>query len=77
MVQWITVVLAVLGFAYNGYKDYSNGLIKAPLTNSTQGVESKKPLQFCLMVYDPNIDKIFYQHENGQWYDKPPQIRKY
>ena len=76
VIQWITVVLALAGFVYNGYKDYSNGLIK-PLTNNTQGVESKKPIQYCLMAYDPNIDRIFYQHENGQWYDQPPQIRKH
>lgn len=76
MVQWIPIVLALLGFVYNGYKDYSNGTIK-PLTTNVQEVESKKPIQYCLMAYDPNVDRIFYQHENGQWYDQPPQIRKH
>jgi len=29
------------------------------------------------MAYDPNVNKVFYQHENGQWYDFPPEQRKY
>lgn len=76
MVQWITVVLALLGFAYNGYKDYTSGNLQ-PLTNETQGVEYKKPIQYCLMAYDPNVNKVFYQHEDGKWYDYAPQIRQY
>lgn len=76
MVQWITVVLALLGFAYNGYKDYASGNLK-PLTNQNDGVKPVYPIQYCLMAYDPNLDKVFYQHENGQWYDYPPQQRRY
>jgi hypothetical protein len=76
MVQWLTVVLALLGFAYNGYKDYASGNLK-PLTTQKDGVKPVYPVQYCLMAYDPNIDKVFYQHENGQWYDYPPQQRRY
>lgn len=76
MVQWIPIVLALLGFVYNGYKDYSSGQLK-PLTKETQEVEYKHPIQYCLMAYDPNVDKVFYQHENGTWYDYPPQQRRY
>jgi len=76
MVQWITVVLALLGFAYNGYKDYTNGNLQ-PLTNQEDSVKTNYPIQYCLMAYDPNSDKVYYQHENGTWYDDPPQQRRY
>ena len=76
MVQWVTVVLALLGFAYNGYKDYSNGNLKV-LTTSDNSVKTNYPIQYCVMAYDPNLDKVFYQHENGQWHDYPPQQRRY
>ena len=76
MVQWITVVLALLGFAYNGYKDYASGQLK-PLTKTEDSVKNNYPIQYCLMAYDPNVDKVYYQHENGQWHDYPPQQRRY
>jgi hypothetical protein len=76
MVQWITVVLALLGFAYNGYKDYANGNLQ-PLTKQEDSVKTNYPIQYCLMAYDPNSDKVYYQHENGTWYDHPPQQRRY
>lgn len=76
MVQWIPIVLALLGFVYNGYKDYSNGQLK-PLISQTDSVKTNYPIQYCLMAYDPNTDKVFYQHENGTWYDYPPQQRRY
>ena len=75
MVQWLTVVLALLGFAYNGYKDYANGSLKPVQTGNTTKIQY--PIQYCLMAYDPNIDKVFYRHDNGQWYDYPPEQRRY
>jgi len=76
MVQWVTVVLALLGFAYNGYKDYTSGSLQ-PLTKQEDSVKTNYPVQYCLMAYDPNSDKVYYQHENGTWYDYPPQQRRY
>jgi hypothetical protein len=76
MMQLITVILAILGFAYNGYKDYTSGNLRV-LTNSNNGVKTNYPVQYCLMVYDPNIDKVYYQHEDGKFYDYPPQQRRY
>jgi hypothetical protein len=29
------------------------------------------------LAYDPNLDKVFYLHENGQWHDYAPQQRRY
>ncbi len=72
MIQWIGIIVAVLGLAYNGIKDYQKGDIKIP-----QLTKQVYPVQYCLMAYDPNIDKVFYQHENGQWHDYPPQQRRY
>ena len=76
MVQWVTVLLALLGFAYNGYKDYSKGEFKVPINESTVE-KTNYPIQYCLMAYDPNVDKVYYQHENGQWYEFAPTQRRY
>jgi hypothetical protein len=78
MIQWIGVIIAILGFAYNGVKDYQKGEIKLPALQEKQELtKTNHPIQYCLMAYDPNVDKVFYQHENGQWYDYPPQQRRY
>ena len=76
MIQWIGVLIALLGFAYNGVKDYQKGDIKIPQVKKVL-TPIKHPVQYCLMAYDPNLDKVFYLHENGQWYDKAPQQRRY
>ena len=76
MIQWIGVLVAVLGLAYNGFKDYQKGDIKIP-TIQKPLTPVKHPIQYCLMAYDPNLDKVFYLHENGQWYDYAPQQRRY
>lgn len=78
MIQWIGVIIALLGFAYNGVKDYQKGEIKfSSLQQKEDLTKTNYPIQYCLMAYDPNIDKVFYQHENGIWYDYPPQQRRY
>jgi len=77
MIQWIGVLVALLGLAYTGLKDYQKGDIKIPLPQKPVLTKPTYPVQYCLMAYDPNIKRIFYLHENGQWYDFPPQIREY
>jgi hypothetical protein len=78
MIQWIGVIIAILGFAYNGVKDYQKGEIKLPvLQESEELTKTNHPIQYCLMAYDPNVDKVFYQHEDGKWYDYAPQQRRY
>jgi hypothetical protein len=78
MIQWVGVIIALLGLAYNGVKDYQTGSIKIPeLTPKKELTKTNYPIQYCLMAYDPNVDKVFYQHENGTWYDYPPQQRRY
>lgn len=76
MIQWVGVLLTVLGLAYTGLKDYQKGDIKIP-TVQKHLTAVKYPIQYCLMAYDPNLDKVFYLHENGQWYDYAPQQRRY
>ena len=78
MIQWIGVFIALVGLAYNGVKDYQKGEIKLPKMPQKQ--ELTKPvyqIQYCLMAYDPNVDKVFYLHETGIWHDYPPQQRRY
>jgi len=78
MIQWIGVIIALLTFTYNGVKDYQKGEIKLPeLPQKEELTKPVYPVQYCLMAYDPNLRKVFYQHENGQWYDFPPKIREY
>lgn len=78
MLQWIGVLIALFGLAYNGVKDYQTGVIKIPeIVNQKELTKTNYPVQYCLMAYDPNINKVFYQHENGIWYDYPPQQRRY
>jgi hypothetical protein len=78
MIQWIGVLIALVGLAYNGVKDYQKGDIKIPKLPQKQVLTKPVyPVQYCLMAYDPNIDKVFYLHENGQWHDYAPQQRRY
>ena len=79
MLQWIGVLVAVLGLAYNGLKDFQKGEIKLPVLQKEETELTKPvyPIQYCLMAYDPNVDKVFYQHENGQWYEYAPPQRRY
>lgn len=76
MIQWIGVLIALLGLAYNGVKDYQKGEIKLPSIQKPL-TPIKYPVQYCLMAYDPNLKRVFYLHDNGTWYDFPPQIREY
>lgn len=77
MIQWIGVLIALFGLAYTGVKDYQKGEIKLPALQKKELTKTNYPVQYCLMAYDPNVRKVFYLHENGQWYDFPPQIREY
>lgn len=78
VIQWIGVAIALVGFLWNGVKDYQKGEIKFPeLPQKKELTKVVYPVQYCLMAYDPNVDKVFYQHENGIWYDFPPQQRRY
>ena len=78
MIQWVGILIAVLGLAYNGVKDYQKGDIKLSRLPQKQVLTKPVyPVQYCLMGYDPNIDKVFYLHETGIWHDYPPQQRRY
>lgn len=77
MIQWIGVVIALLGLAYNGVKDYQKGDIKLPKLPQKQVLTKVVyPIQYCVMAYDPNVDKVFYQHEDGSWKEFAPTQKK-
>jgi len=78
MIQWVGVFITLLGLAYTGLKDYQKGDIKfPPMPQKPALTKVIYPVQYCLMAYDPNVDKVFYLHENGQWHDYAPQQRRY
>ncbi len=33
--------------------------------------------QSCWTAYDTNNNRVLYLHNNGYWYDFPPQVRQY
>jgi hypothetical protein len=76
MIQWIGVAITLLGLVYTGVKDYQKGEIKIPNIQKHL-TPVKYPIQYCLMAYDPNLDKVFYLHENGIWHDYAPEQRRY
>lgn len=78
MIQWLGVLIALMGLAYTGVKDYQKGDIHLPKLPQKQVLTKPVyPIQYCLMAYDPNLDKVFYLHDNGQWHDYAPQQRRY
>jgi hypothetical protein len=78
IIQWVGIVITILGLAYTGIKDYQKGDIKfPPMPQKPALTKVVYPVQYCLMAYDPNVDKVFYLHENGQWHDYAPQQRRY
>ena len=77
MIQWIGILFTLVGLVYTGVKDYQKGDIKIPLPQKTVLTKPVYPIQYCLMAYDPNIDKVFYLHENGIWLDYAPPQRRY
>ena len=78
MIQWIGVIITICGLVYTGFKDVQSGNIKIPQISKTEVLtKTNYPIQYCLMAYDPNTDKVYYQHENGIWYDYAPTQRRY
>jgi len=76
MIQWIGVFVTLAGLIYSGFKDYQTGQIQLPVVQKPL-TPVKYPIQYCVMAYDPNLDKVFYLHENGTWHDYPPEQRRY
>lgn len=77
MIQWIGVVIALLGLAYTGVKDYQKGDIKLPkLPQKPVLTKVVYPIQYCVMAYDPNVDKVFYRHDDGIWREFAPSQKK-
>ena len=77
MFQWIGAIVAVLGLLYTGYKDYQHGDIKLPTLPQKKLTKPEYPIQYCLMAYNPNVNKVYYQHEDGLWYEYAPPLRTY
>ena len=78
VLQWVGVAVAVLGFLWNGVKDYQKGEIKLPTLPQKQVLtKTEYPIQYCLMAYNPNVNKVYYQHEDGLWYEYAPPLRTY
>jgi hypothetical protein len=78
VVQLLVGLLGLFVLIWGEAKHY---IESHPEIISTFELEVKKaePLQYYnyQVAYDPNSDKIWYYYGDGNWYDKPPQIRKY
>lgn len=74
--QYVGIILTIIGLAWAGFKDIQSGTVQIWPEPPEPLTEEIWPVQYCLMAYDPNADRVWYQHENGQWYDYPPQQRR-
>lgn len=78
VIQFLAALLGAFILIWGEYKNYVD---KHPEIISTEDL-TKHKLQPILyynyqVAYDPNSNKIWYYYSDGNWYDKPPQIRKY
>lgn len=75
MPQWVAIALFLAGLGIERYQTFKNN----SLTKQNQGIHYNQqyPIQYCLMAYDPNNNKVWYQHEDGRWYEQAPPIRQY
>lgn len=77
VVQLLVGLLGLFVLVWGEAKHY---IQSHPEIISTLQLEAKKaePLQYYnyQVAYDPNSGKMWYYYGDGNWYDKPPQIRK-
>jgi hypothetical protein len=77
VVQLVVALLGLVVLVWGEMKHYADS---HPEMMTTFDLEAKKaePLQYFMyqVAYDPNNKKTWYLHNDGLWYDKPPQIRK-
>jgi len=77
VVQLIVALLGLVVLVWGEMKHYADS---HPEIVDTFRLERKQaqPLQYFMyqVAYDPNNNKTWYLHNDGLWYDKPPQIRK-
>jgi len=77
MIQWVGILITIIGLAYTGVKDYQKGDIKFPPMPQKQVLTKPVyPIQYCVMAYDPNLDKVFYRHEDGIWREFAPTQKR-
>lgn len=77
ILQWIGAIVAVLGFVWTGVKDYKRGDLQLPNIVKSHVSHQQYPIQYCVMAYDPNTNLVWYQHEDGKWYNQAPPLRTY
>jgi hypothetical protein len=75
MPQWVAIALFLAGLGIDRYQKFKNQPLTQP--NNSVNYNQQYPIQYCLMAYDPNTNKVWYQHENGTWYEQAPPIRIY
>ena len=75
MAQWASVVVALGSLLYCGYKDYGEFWKYLNISDTHYPIEFYE--QVYKIAYDPNSQKTYYLYLNGQWYDKPPQVREH
>lgn len=80
VLQWIGVVLTVLGLALNSYKEIKNEPLGQSLlgfnnNNKTEQTTTQNTVQYVTIVvaYDHASGIHYFQHLDGKWYNYPPK----
>ena len=76
VLQWIGVVLTVLGLALNSYKEIKNEPLgqNLPAFNKTEQTQNNRVQYVSIVVaYDHASGIHYFQHLDGKWYNYPPK----
>lgn len=76
VVQWVGIVIAALGLAWSGYREYPVMKREYQRMNTRQavGVEANRFRYTTLHIaYDVVLDKHWFLHADGVWRDYVPR----
>jgi hypothetical protein len=73
VIQWIGVVLTVLGLALNTYKEIGVG--QEVFVKNKEPQQNQNSVQYVTITiaYDHSSGVHYFQHLDGKWYLYPPK----
>jgi len=72
VIQWIGVILTIVGLAINGYKEYNTNNNSVVKENSTTNTANRYQYLNIVVAYDCVNKTHLFQHLDGKWYSYPP-----